>query len=522
MHSSISNGTLMMSTGVNFGGNSSPSNWEPIARARQQLAQKLWFDPNIMERAKPYLPTFTFAEPATDAEIALFARAIPDSINKGVFDDDGNRRSPTYDHHVDDNMYADITEFLPRAAAASIIALYEIVGYPDGRIPDPISWDKFESVHGHLRRVVGWEFNSRDLKFSLPADKRKTITDTLATWLNRPQCTLLEAAELHGILTDASRASRSGRASFFSFQNAMRRAIQQRFHQVKGYYQRTHRRRHFASLLPESLHNRLDSLTSREMAALLWKSNTPISLSEAVQFELRQLHSHLADTNRPWSISIAHVIPRDAQFTSLGDACGTGGGAFCNELEYWFDIVWAPTTRSAFLAGNIHINLLEFIVVIIQLAACITRAEQHGNPFQMQQLAKVLIRTDNSPTRNWAHKASAKSERGQLLVSLYTALLDRTTMTIACDHIAGVDNSLADFLSRPPPLDSHPYSARCEQIYRQEPKLKSYNYFRPTEEFLSLLASRLSTKQWQASPPLPKLLGRFETVDCTISCSVTV
>ena len=33
------------------------------------------------------------------------------------------------------------------------------------------------------------------------------------------------------------------------------------------------------------------------MAALLWKSNTPILLSEAVLFELNQLHSHLADTN---------------------------------------------------------------------------------------------------------------------------------------------------------------------------------------------------------------------------------
>jgi hypothetical protein len=124
MHRAISNGTLMMSTGGNFGGNSSPSKWEPIARARQQLAQKLWFDPDIMERAKPYLPIFTFAEPATEAEIDLFVRAIPDFISKGVFDAEGKRRTPAnVQYHVDHNMYADTTEFLPRAAAASIIAL---------------------------------------------------------------------------------------------------------------------------------------------------------------------------------------------------------------------------------------------------------------------------------------------------------------------------------------------------------------------------------------------------------------
>ena len=103
-----------MCTGLTFGDNTSPSNWEPIARARQQLAQHLWHNhDSTMEKAKPYLPEFNFAPPATPAERALFARAIADSINTGVFDKEGNRRSPTFDHHVDDNMYADIQEYIP-------------------------------------------------------------------------------------------------------------------------------------------------------------------------------------------------------------------------------------------------------------------------------------------------------------------------------------------------------------------------------------------------------------------------
>ena len=110
-----------------------------MARARQQLAQKLWHEPDIIERARPYLPQLTFDTPATEAEIAEFAVAILDSRNKGVFDKNGNRISPRFNHHVDDNMYADIAKFMERAAAASIISLYEIAGYPDGRFPDPIS-----------------------------------------------------------------------------------------------------------------------------------------------------------------------------------------------------------------------------------------------------------------------------------------------------------------------------------------------------------------------------------------------
>jgi hypothetical protein len=132
MHSAISNDTIRMSTGLMFRDNTSPSKWEPVARARQQLAQYIWYDPaTTMTKAWPYLLQFKFAPPTTPSERSAFARAIPDSINTGVLDSNGNR--------IDDYMYADIAEFLPRAAAASIIALYKIFGYPTGKIPDPIS-----------------------------------------------------------------------------------------------------------------------------------------------------------------------------------------------------------------------------------------------------------------------------------------------------------------------------------------------------------------------------------------------
>jgi hypothetical protein len=87
----------------------------------------------LPELRHSYLPPFTFAPPATPAECTEFTVAIPDSQNRGVFDrKTGSRLAPHYNHHVDDNMYGDISEFMPRAAAASIIGLYDIVGYPDG------------------------------------------------------------------------------------------------------------------------------------------------------------------------------------------------------------------------------------------------------------------------------------------------------------------------------------------------------------------------------------------------------
>ena len=524
MHSSISNGTLSMNTGLTFGDNTSPSSFEPIARARQKLAQTLWHQPDIMDRAAPYLPAFKFAPPATPSERASFARAIPDSINKGVLDENGRRRAPTYNHHVDDNMYADITKLLPRAAAASVIALYELLGYPDGRIPDPISWDKFESTHGHIRRVVGWEFNTRSLTFALPSDKRQAITDTLDKWRAKKSCTLLEAAELHGTLADASKANRKGRTMFFGFQNALRRAIQTRFHQVKGFYSRRDKEAKLSKQLPKHLHHRLDSLIARDMASLLWRTKSRITITEPVAREIHNIYEHMADASKEWSISIGHIVPRDSQYTSFGDACGIGGGAYCEELEYWFDVVWSAHTLTLFEINQVHINVLEFLIVLLQLAAAITREEEgfHIRKVEpMYPLSKLLIRSDNSPSCNWAHKVSAKSERGQLFVSIYADLLERSQLTVDCTHIAGCDNHLADFLSRPPP-ETISHNIRCQQIFLEEPKLKSYHFFRPHPDLLSCLVSRLCTVHWQASPPLPKLLGRFEIVDSTTSSSVFI
>jgi hypothetical protein len=413
---------------------------------------------------------------------------------------------------------------MPLAAAASVVALYEILGYPDGRTPDPISWEKFATTHGHLRRVVGWEFNTRDLTFALPSDKRQALSELLATWLSKTSCTILEAAELHGSLSDASRANRKGRAMFFGFQNAMRRAIQSRYHQVKGFYRRKQKLQHLSNQLPKDLHHRLDSLIARDIASLIWKTKTRIELTAPIQFEISQLHSLIADHNYPWSISIGHVIPRDPQFTSHGDACPIGGGAFSHELEYWFDVVWSDRTRQLFDAGQVHINVLEFIIVLLQLAAAITRDRdgfQVTELHPIRPLHKLLIRSDNSPSCNWAHKVSAKSERGQLFVSMYADLLDQTYLTVDCSHIAGIDNNLADFISRPPSVPiSH--QTRCQQIFQAEPRLRPYRFFRPHPKLISCLVSRLSTAQWQASPQLPKSLGRFETVDCTTSSSVFI
>jgi len=48
MHCYLIADVLAAATGTTFGDNTSPGNWEPIARARQELAQHFWHQPDIV------------------------------------------------------------------------------------------------------------------------------------------------------------------------------------------------------------------------------------------------------------------------------------------------------------------------------------------------------------------------------------------------------------------------------------------------------------------------------------------
>ena len=83
----------------------------------------------------PLAPQF---QPAL-LDTSVFVQSTPDSLNRGVFRPDGTRKSPTYDHHVDNSIYGDVEEFVSLDVAASVLALYLLLGYPGPRNRDSMS-----------------------------------------------------------------------------------------------------------------------------------------------------------------------------------------------------------------------------------------------------------------------------------------------------------------------------------------------------------------------------------------------
>jgi hypothetical protein len=280
-----------------------------------------------------------------------------------------------------------------------------------------------------------------------------------------------------------------------------------------------------ARLLPTNLQHRVDSLIARQMSRVLWNPRHKTAVPPALRQELSILHDYLSDPEKPWRISIGHLIPRDPHFEFTGDASQLAGGAYSHELQLWFYEPWPDQILRGFETtpedpSYVHINLLEFVVVILSAAATVTVIEDNAAPaLHLPSIPICEIFTDNSAVVSWVSKISSRSEKGQRLVQIFAELLNRSECGFPTRHIPGKDNHLADFISRPVHLN-YSCSSRFEQIFLFDARLRLYSYFQPSPEFLSVLAWALSSNEWVGRPALPSRLGRIIPAGSTISYSV--
>jgi len=532
MHCYIIEDVLAAATGTTFGDNTSPGNWEPIARARQELAQHFWHQPDIVARARPYLPSLGLAPQPSPAEIAAFQRADGDRLNRGVLLESGERRPPTYDHHVDDNMYADVEAHLVRGISASAIALFELLGYPCAEAPNPLSLDKLNTYYSHQRKIVGAWIDTRELSIGLIDYKRVEAIEILDDWIDhKPAFCIREASVLHGTLLSISEYTRWGRALFFTVQNILRTELQKLYHVLARYHRKRKRSRKIERALSPALQHRLSHLVHKKMTKLLWNSGKTIRMTPRLRAELQAIRSDLADPNSTWSKSIGHHIPRIPHAESFGDASHDGGGAHCPTLRYWFyvlwdDRIWQGCRLPPSDPGYVHINCLEFIVVLLQLAAAIVAFQTFPTGELLDYLARhrlpaepiVLCWCDNTTGEHWTNKVTSKSLKGQNLVRIYAEILRSTHLGLNCQHISSDDNDPADTISRPPspPL---PHLEWCNQIYQKAEYMRTWRFFLPSPELSQLLHSALFSAPWPGRPSLPANLGHFVPDASTISSS---
>ena len=533
LHTSTQCGFGVLNTGATFGDNTSPSNFDPIATSRRLLASWLWLnDPSVEARTLQVLPPITFSNQPTAMEVAAFTPADMDRLNPGVLDADNNRKAPTYPMHVDDNLYADVEDFLPRTVAASAASLFDILGWPGNPcVPTPLSDDKLVTTYNHLRRMVGRHFDSRRLTVGMLPYKRDQLIELLSSWLVRKDFDLLELSGLLGLLDNHTKYARWARCWYYFLQASMRRGLLARYHVLQRLQRQfSGKRQRLVADLPVALSFRLESLIARDKAAFLWSARCRFTLPPDAISALSTLHAYVANSAVPWEVPLGLIIPRTPHFHTTGDASLTGGGACCHELEFWFDIPWSPNIVHAVrnlrsnAPGFLHINDLEFLVLVLTLVAIRVRLESLPPPLIARVFPKGkphipvwLGATDNMVSMSWETKGCATSTRAQGLIGVYSELLRTTLIHTTCEHIKGVDNVIADDISRND--FSLPLTSRSAQLFVKHPCLSTYSFFHPSPELLRLLTSRLFSGPSPVPCVLPSSLGRFVPAVCTTSAS---
>jgi len=230
MHGLYVLGFLWFMVRLTFGDCTSPANFESIAIARRYMAKYYYNLPNVVELAQEHMPTLEIVEPSA-ADLASIMLIPPDSKNPGLVSINGQAPdTPPYVHHVDDNLYGTTRETIHRAVAGSLLGLFAVVGKPVPTQPHPYSYEKFEMLCSHIRKITGAMINTRTMNLWYPDYKRTQMVDLLAEWLTKRKFTIKEGLQLQGVLMDASRFNNWGRVRFFILQSVIANCLRQRYH----------------------------------------------------------------------------------------------------------------------------------------------------------------------------------------------------------------------------------------------------------------------------------------------------
>jgi hypothetical protein len=445
-------------------------------------------------------------------------------------DPDGVRRAPTqFNSWVDDTFFADTHDYIIRAVSAIVLAVYEVLGYPYSKVPDPLSREKLNTAFTFERPTLGYGVNTRTMQVYMLPEKREQLIDTLNETIFRREYTLLQAAQLLGTLENATRYNRWARVLYCALGHAFRRTLQAASYVLKRTYERTGRIEQLRAALPKHLERRFQPLVSKDTARLLYRSRRSFPITSEVLAEMRELTDFLQDRTNDFADYIGFLVPRDPAAGSHGDSSEIATGGYSRLLRYWFQILWSPEVLRAMALDPkddkyVHINLLEFVAIILQIAAFIVRLQELPDDIRQSVFPDgvpvqpiLLAWCDNTSAQAWAGKVSTRSRRAQGLLSIYAALLREHNVGVNCSRISTSENTVADIISRPDDTTSPPY-IRFLQTYRKLDFLRTYDYFLPSQALISRLHSELCNEQSRPRPPLPEKLGRFVPAGSTLSC----
>ena len=168
-----------------------------------------------------------------------FACANADSMNTGVFDEDGNRLPTKFTAHVDDNIFAEVAQYLKRSVAASIVSVDEAFGGSHEYQEDVLSDEKLHLLYKETRLLLGHLPNSRSMTVEIsPRRREKTIQFILEEgWLDsRTSASIRDIARLLGLMQSICNIFLWGQAQILVLQQLLATAVQRGYQLARQNY----------------------------------------------------------------------------------------------------------------------------------------------------------------------------------------------------------------------------------------------------------------------------------------------
>jgi hypothetical protein len=485
---------LIIPIGTIFGARNSPSFFTLLSEWRSHIASNRHYRPNDDPQHLTTLARRVRLVPdLTDRERATLVPAKADAIHQGIPAALADRyHNSTF---VDDNGILDRRERMIGAIDNSVRAAYDVFGPPeiDRRAPC-LSEQKWAELASFLCEYLGFDIDSRQLLMSWPVAKRLQLAKLLDDIVDRSPClvTPKESSSLLGFLRNAAPVAPLGVYLSLRIQYALNAGIADAWSQHGSQPPRWWRR---------------------------WYQMQRLIIPQYGVRDLRLLRSTIDDdpSHPVWSRYIGLIVDRESTHFAPGDASYSGLGGWSAE----FNFKWRLTRQDLINAGfdmkaidadtqepdgtdpdGEHINVLEFVVIIIQAWFTIRFIMERGDIIGGYI---VTILTDNTSALSWMRYA-ARSHRPSVR-ELSRFLLG---LTLACSipfklsgrHIQGKKNVGADALSRP--LEFPTWASATEQCSR----LQTCQAYRVPFELLSALATIISCAKTGAvyEPPMTKLL----------------
>ena len=124
----------------------------------------------------------------------------------------------------------------------------------------------------------------------------------------------------------------------------------------------------------------------------------------------------------------------------------------------------------------VSINLLEFVIEIINYAAISVLFAQQPSLCQ-HEYPLLLNWTDNTTAKSWIRKAATRTQKGKALQRILCSLMINNPIGIEAKHIAGINNNLADAISR---VYTSSYSKLSfTKVFQEFPQMRSWNRSHP-------------------------------------------